>query len=179
MEQTEGILIRSQPWSDTSLITTWLTSGHGKIRLMARGARRPGSPLAGKLDLFYKAEIAFASSRRSSLHSLREARLLEPFQAPPASAFQNLFLCGYFAELIDMATEPGQPAAEIYDLLSRAVSHLNTSPASLRALEHFERQLVLLLGITEESTSALSALGQYCGRIPASREAAFRLLPQA
>ena len=111
MEQTEAILIRKQPWSDTSLITTWLTSGHGKITAMARAARRPASPFAGRLDLFHKAEIGYAMPKRGSLHTLREVRLLEVFAATSAS---NLFLCGYFAELIDLVTQPGEPFPRIH-----------------------------------------------------------------
>ena len=130
MEQTEAILIRKQAWSDTSLITTWLTSGHGKITAMARAARKPGSQFAGSLDLFHKAEIGYVMPKRGSLHTLREVRLLEVFAATSAS---NLFLCGYFAELIDLVTQPGEPFPEIYDLFSRATAHLSRSPASTRS----------------------------------------------
>jgi DNA repair protein RecO (recombination protein O) len=137
MEQTEAILIRKQAWSDTSLITTWLTSGHGKITAMARAARRPSSPFAGRLDLFHKAEIGYAMPKRGSLHTLSEVRLVEVFGATSAS---NLFLCGYFAELIDLVTQPGEPFPEIYDLFSRATAHLSRSPASMRALEFFESE---------------------------------------
>ncbi|MEI8292404.1 MAG: DNA repair protein RecO [bacterium] len=173
MEQTEAILIRKQNWSDTSLITTWLTSGHGKVIAMARSARRPASAFAGRLDLFHKTEIGYAVAKRGSLHTLREVRLIEVFVSPSAA---NLFLCGYFAELIDRVTQPGEPFPEIYDLLSRATSHLARSPATARALEFFEAELCRLLGIHDGTNCALAAIETYCGRIPASRMAAWQLL---
>jgi DNA repair protein RecO (recombination protein O) len=173
MEQTEAILIRKQPWSDTSLITTWLTSGHGKVTAMARSARRPGSAFAGRLDLFHKTEIGYATAKRGAMHTLREVRLLEVFASPSAP---NLFLCGYFAELIDRVTQPGEPFPEIYDLFSRATAHLGRAPATLRALDFFENELCRLLGIHDGSSCALAAIETYCGRIPASRMAAWQLL---
>ena len=133
MEQSEGILIRKSPWSETSLIVTWLTPSHGKIRLVAQAARRPSSPLAGCLDLFFKAEITFAISRKSDLHRLSEVRVTEPFDASCVPC-ANVFLGGYFAELVDATTEPGQPAADIYDLLVRATAFLRSRPAALQML---------------------------------------------
>lgn len=177
MEQTEGILIRRTAWSDTSLITTWLTRDHGKIRLLAKAARKPASTFAGKIDLFFHAEIGFALSSKSSLHALREVRLLDAFDAA-AVPCGNVFLCGYFAELLDLCTEGGQPSPDLYALLLRAVGHLRGTPASRRALDYFEQELCRLLGISGSPANSLSALGNYCGRIPASREEAVRFLPR-
>lgn len=173
MEQTEAILIRKRNWSDTSLIVTWFSADHGKITTMARSARRPGHSFSGRLDLFYKAEIGFAISRKSSVHTLREVQLLEAFDSSMAP---NLFLCGYFAELIDRVTQPSDPLIEVYDLLARAVAHLKSQPATLRALEFFEKELCRHLGLLEESSCVLATIESYCGGIPASRKAALNLL---
>jgi len=173
MQQTEALLIRKQVWSDTSLIVTWLTPAHGKVRTLARAARRPGNPLAGKLDLFFRAEIAFTLSRRTSLHALREVSLLQAFDSPSVS---SVFLCGYFAELADAATESGQPAPEIFNLLGRAIAHLRVQAASLRALEHFEIELCRVLGVQDDRAHPLATIESYCGRIPASRAAALRMM---
>lgn len=171
VQESPAILIRRLAWSETSWIVTWLTRDHGKISTVARGARRPDSPHSGKLDLFFVAEISYAISRKSSLHSLREVRLLSGF---PGNPFPNVFLAAYFAELVDLITQPGEPVEPVYHLLERAVGFLRTSPASLRALEHFERELARVIGV--ESPDPLPALETYCGRIPSSRTAALRLL---
>ena len=173
MEQTEAILIRKRNWSDTSLIVTWFSAEHGKITTMARSARRPGHSFSGRLDLFYKADIGFVVSRKSSVHTLREIQLLEVFDSKMATI---LFLCGYFAELIDMVTEPSDPLIEVYNLFARAVAHLKAQPATLRALEFFETELCRLLGLHEESGCVLATIESYCGSIPASRQAAMTLL---
>ncbi len=175
MEESEAILIRRIAWSDNSLITVWLTESHGKLRLMARSARRPQSPFSGKLDLFFRGEIGFATNRKSSLGTLREVHLLAPFDGGTVPC-ANVFLCGYFAELIDLCTQEGQPVPELFDLLKRAVEHLRETAASLRALEHFEREMARVLGVGDDGRHPLAAIEAYCGRIPASRAAATGLL---
>lgn len=176
MEQTEAILIRRHAWSDTSLILTWSTAVHGKVRTVAKGARRTASAFAGRLDLFHRVEIGYALSRRGDLHTLREIRLVAPFAA---SAAANLFLAGYFAELVDRTTEPGQPVPEIHDLLVRALTHLGSAPASVRALVFFEEELCRQLGIFEASGSALVELERYCGKIPPSRNEVLELMSRS
>jgi len=176
MQQAEGILIRRYLWSDTSFITTWLTPHAGKLRLMAKGARRPKSSFAGKVDLFYHAEIGYVSARgTSTLHTLSEVRLVAPFDAGSVPC-ANVFLLGYFAELVDLCTEGGNASPELFDLLLRAVEHLRKKPATARALGHFETELCRVLGIIEERKPALGVLAAYCGKVPESRAAAVQLL---
>jgi DNA repair protein RecO (recombination protein O) len=135
---------------------------------MARGARRPASPFSGKLDLFYIGEISFVLSTRSSLHTLREVQILEPFDASNLPS-PNLFLCSYFAELADLVTEPCTPVTGLFELLTRALTHLKSHPASLRALDFFEKELARSLGIGDAASHPLAALEAHCGRIPKSR----------
>ena len=176
MEQTEAILIRRHAWSDTSLVLTWSTSAHGKVRTMAKGALRAGSVFAGRVDLFHRVEIGYEPARRGDLHTLREIRLVTPFAA---SAAANLFLAGYFAELVDRSTEPGHPVPEIHGLLVRALSHLGSAPATGRALVFFEEELCRLLGIFEACGCALAELERYCGKIPPSRNEVVSLLSKS
>ena len=175
MEHSPAILIRRRTWGDTSWIVTWLTLGHGKVSTMARGARRPASPFSGKLDLFYIGEISFVLSRKSSLHTLREVQILEPFDAECLPS-PNLFLGCYFVELAELVTEPDAPVSGIFDLLTRALTHIKNNAASIRALDFFEKELGRTLGISGAATHPLAALEAHCGGIPRSRSTLLRLL---
>lgn len=176
MEQADAILIRSTRWSDTSLITTWLTASQGKVRLVARSARKPGSAFAGKIDLFYRAEIGFAPPKGSGgMGNLREVKLTKPFDAARMPC-ANVFLGGYFAELVDLCTEHHEPVPDVFFLLARAVEYLGVQPANARALDHFENELCRVLGIHGGDRPAIASLESYAHRIPASRAAALRML---
>lgn len=176
METTAAILLRKTKLSDTSLIVEWLTETHGKIKTVAKGARRPKSAFTGRLDLFFLADIHFARSRKSDLHILKEAELREPFEGLREN-YQRVQLASYFVELIELVTEPDHAAADLFDLLQRAFRYLNTGQPTKRALLHFESELVRLLGIHGAPNVTPSvAIGRAHGRLPSVRGELLKLL---
>lgn len=170
MDTTAAILLRRTKLSDTSLIITWFTEAHGKLKTVAKGARRPKSPFAGKLDLFFDAEISFARSRKSELHTLREV-VLKNAREGLRTEYRRVQLAAYFVELIELVTEPDHPAPELHDLLKRGLDYLDANPPTKKALLHFESELTRLLGIRDKKqTSAARAIGHVAGRLPAGRK---------
>jgi DNA repair protein RecO (recombination protein O) len=129
--------------TDTSLIVTWFTEGFGKLKTVAKGARRPKSPFLGKLDLFYLDDIVVVHSRSSELHILKECalidahpRLRQDFSATAAAA--------YLCELTDLTTEVETPVPKLFEALRsglKAVEH--QAEASVR---QFEMRLFDALG---------------------------------
>jgi len=168
LETTRAILLRKTKLSETSLILTWLTDLHGKLRTVAKGARQAKSKFVGRLDLFFDCEISYVRSRKSDLHTLREVVLREPYEGVRAE-FERVSLAAFFVELIELVTEPEHAVPELSDLLRRALRHLNENSASRRALEHFESELVGLLGIAHPQVSACVAIGRAYHRIQAGR----------
>ncbi|MES0372433.1 MAG: DNA repair protein RecO [Mariprofundaceae bacterium] len=58
-----ALLLRRIPFSDTSLICHFLTEQHGRITLMARGARRAKSPFRAALAPLYLLNISWRPGR--------------------------------------------------------------------------------------------------------------------
>jgi len=179
VETTAAILLRRTKLSETSWIVTWFTEAQGKTKTVAKGARQPKSKFAGVLDLFFDCEIQYARSRKSELHQLREAALREP-HAGLRLEYSRVALAAYFVELIEVVTEPDHPVPELYDLLRRALGFLNAQPASLRALLHFESELVRLLGIQGQvGVTPAVAIGRAYQRLPKARAGLLRTLGEA
>ncbi len=176
-ETCRAILVRRTRWAESSLVITWLTDRFGALRTVARGALRPKSPFAGKVDLFHQGEITFALSRASTLHSLREMELTCSF-SPVGHHYEAVVLASYFAELSALVAPPMQPAMNLHDLLTRALNHLRAQPPTLKALEHFEREVARILGVLDVSGKVhpVSALTHLCGRLPAGRSTALGAL---
>jgi DNA repair protein RecO (recombination protein O) len=169
VETTNAILLRKTKLTETSLIITWFTAAHGRLKTVAKGARQPKSRFAGMLDLFFDCEIQFARSRKSELHILREVVLREA-HAELRTEYRRVSLASYFVELIELVTEPEHPAPELYDLLRRAFAHLGEQAASLRALLHFEAELVRLLGIQGQvNVTPAVAIGRAYHSLPSTR----------
>lgn len=181
MESTTAILLRKRKLSDTSLIVSWCTESLGCIQTAAKGARRAKSPFAGKLDLFFEAEIQIARSKRSSLHTLSEVALKNPF----SGIRQNLRrtqAASYFVELIELCTESDHHEPELFSLLRRAFNFLNDKDPDLRAVLHFETELARIAGVHDTKmvkTNPALALANLFGRLPSSRADLLKVLAKS
>ena len=157
-ESASGLILRVRPLTETSLIIHWLTPELGRIATVAKGARRPKSPFAGRLDLFFAADFSFSRSRSSSLHNLREVKLRETHGAIRAD-MTKLQQAGYAAAFIEQTTETDTPLPDIYQLASDFLKFLceyKTSPQNIYTLE---LKLLRELGLTPDLTKARLTLG--------------------
>jgi DNA repair protein RecO (recombination protein O) len=148
-ESTHGIILRTRPLTETSLIVHWLTPDLGRIATVARGARRPKSPFAGKLDLFYAADFCFSRSRRSELHMLREVSL-RATHGPIREDVARLQQASYAAAFLEQATETETPLLEIFELTRAFLNHLCAAPPLPRNVFLLELKLLRELGLEPE-----------------------------
>jgi DNA repair protein RecO (recombination protein O) len=171
MESTTAILLRKRKLSDTSLIIHWCTNSLGCVQTVAKGARRAKSPFAGKLDLFFEAEIQIARSKKSDLHTLREVALRNPFSGIRAS-YLRMQVAAYFVELVEICTESDHHDAELFALLQRAFGYLSDKEPTLRAVTHFETELARIAGVHDVNAikkDPAFALASLFGKLPMSR----------
>ena len=146
VERSQGLILRTRPLTETSLIVHWLTADFGRIATVAKGARRSNSPFRGKLDLFYLADFSFARSRRSELHTLREVVLRETHSAL-RQELAWLQQAGYCAALVEQTTETDTPLPVVYELMRGLLDHLSKQPPQPQTLFAFELQLLNELGL--------------------------------
>jgi DNA repair protein RecO (recombination protein O) len=154
-ERAEGIVLRRQPVTESSLIVTWYTREFGKLKTLAKGARRPKGPFQGKIDLFYCDEIVFLPSRRSDLHLLHDCFLEEP-HARLRESVESLAAASYVCELVEMATEREDPNIRIHSLLRAILDALERQNNAV-LLIWFEIQLLAAAGWAPKWEAATSA----------------------
>jgi DNA repair protein RecO (recombination protein O) len=177
MISTCAIVIRLTRLTETSLIVHWFTDSLGLVKTVAKGARRAKSPFAGQIDLFFGGEVSFTRARQGELHTLREAAIRQ-WREGLRKNYTATLLAAYFCQLLESAVEPEHPEPELYDLLKRALDHVDASPPSLRALRHFESELARLLGVSHHQHAAEFSLRETLGVLPAGRsELVERLSP--
>lgn len=146
IESARGLILRTRPLTETSLIVHWLTPDLGRIATVAKGARRPKSPFVGKLDLLYVADFSFSRSRRSDLHVLREV-LLREIHAPLRQNLSSLWRATYAGALIEQATETETPLQGIYELMLGFLFYLCRLPCGPQMVFAFELRLLHELGL--------------------------------
>jgi DNA repair protein RecO (recombination protein O) len=145
-ERASGVILRTRPLTETSLIVQWLTADYGRMTTVAKGARRAKSPFAGKLDLFYEGEFSFVRSRRSDLHTLCEVAIRETNRA-----LRGDLLClrqaAYCAALLEQTTETETPLPGVCELFKGLLRQIASVPPQPRTVFAFELKLLRELGL--------------------------------
>jgi len=101
----EALLLRRIPYGDTSLICHFLTREHGRMALMARGARRTKSPLRAALTPLYPLMIRWRSGR-TGMGTLIDVERGVPL-LPESSMLAGLELLAVAAGLFHEGDLPG------------------------------------------------------------------------
>jgi DNA repair protein RecO (recombination protein O) len=152
-ERATGIVLRTHPVTETSLIVHWLTEEQGRLATVAKGARRSSSPFRGRLDLWYLCDLSFARSRRSDLHVLREVHLRET-HAPLRTDLGRLRQAAYAAALVEQSTETETPLGAIYGHIRDLLGELARHPPQPVAVFAFEMKLLVELGLQPDLAEA-------------------------
>jgi DNA repair protein RecO (recombination protein O) len=149
IETATGLILRTRPLTETSLIVHWLTPDFGRIATVAKGARRPKSLFHGKLDLFYEADISFSRSRHSDLHILREAVLRETHGAIRED-IGKLRQAACAAAFIEQVTETETPLPAVFELMRGFLDCLCQQKPSAQLVFAFELKLLRELGLNPD-----------------------------
>jgi len=168
VQSSHATIIRLTPLTDSSLIVHWFSEEYGLLKTAAKGARRPKSPFAGMLDLFFKGEMTFQRARRGDLHVLREVSIHQ-WRVGLRRDYRSTLFAAYCCQLLEAAVMPEHPEPGLHDLLNRALDHADQQEPAMRSLTHYEREFARLLGISHEGKEADGLLREALGGLPASR----------
>lgn len=140
----KGIVLRETQTKETDKILTVLTAEHGKLAVIARGARRRNSRIAAASELLAYSELVVY--RRGNWYMLDEGSTLSLWERVRQD-IELLALASYFAELAEAVTGEDEPAEELLALLLNslyALDALGKPPELVRAA--FELKLLSLSG---------------------------------
>jgi DNA repair protein RecO (recombination protein O) len=141
--RTEAIILRRQDFSEADRILTVLTPSYGKIRLLAKGIRKPASRKAGHLEPFTRVDLLIAHGRTFDLITQAESRWVF------SSAGSDLVRFGcasYAAEALDRFAVEGVEAHQLYQLLRATLERLDEDVDPGLILRHFELELLDIAG---------------------------------
>jgi DNA repair protein RecO (recombination protein O) len=192
--RTEAVIIRRGDFGEADRLLTIITP-QGKRRVVAKGARKTTSRLAGHIELFTHATLLLAVGR--NLDIITQSAILHSFDRLRGD-LRRIGSAYYAAELIDRLTEEEDENRPAFALLVATLAALDASRNVDLALRFYELHLLGYLGyrpqlyhcatcqepLTEEADRfSLSGGGVLCPRCaPADRAAtamslnAFKLL---
>lgn len=136
-----GYILHSRPYRDTSSLLEVFSREHGRVGLVARGARGPKSKLRSVLQPFQPVLLSWLA--RGDLGTLTDA---EPHGMTPALTGRALLSGYYLNELLQRLTHRHDPHPALYDAYQEAMVGLSDIPQTERVLRLFEKRLLRELG---------------------------------
>lgn len=125
---TRGIILTRTNYGEADKIVTLLTPDMGKVRLMAKGVRKPKSKLAGGVELFCVSQVGYITGR-TDLSTLTSARIERQFEHIAKDIDRTMF--GYdVIKCISTITED-EAGKDYYDLLEAVLATLDNLSISL------------------------------------------------
>lgn len=119
---TEGIVLTRTDFQEADRILTLLTPDHGKLRVIAKGVRRPRSKLAGGIELLSVSDITVLPGR-GELGTLISTRLITHY-ANIVQDIQRTMLAYDFLKRTNRVTEDAA-GEEYFMILQRTLDALN------------------------------------------------------
>jgi DNA repair protein RecO (recombination protein O) len=140
-EDEHAYVLHTYPFQDTSVVVEAFTRQHGRIGILAKGARRPKSPLRAALLAFQPLSIAWAG--RGELPILVRADWVGRQHVLTGLAM----MCGYYLnELLLKLVQRDDAHEGLFDAYDEALRGLAGAEKSQAVLRRFEIALLREIG---------------------------------
>lgn len=141
VQQHPAFLLHHRPFRDTSLLLDIFSRDHGRLALVARGARSQKSRLKPLLRPFLPLQLSWLL--RADLGTLTGAEL----DGQPQTLSGDALMSGYYLnELILHLLHRHDPQPEVFAAYAQTITRLAGSDDPAPALRVFEIELLKLLG---------------------------------
>ena len=167
LEDQPGYVLHSYPYSETSLIVETFTRAHGRVPLLAKGAKRPRSALRGLLMQFQRISLSWAG--RGELKNLTRAEWLGGI---PALGQTALFCGFYLNELLLKLLARDDAHERLFDCYEAALTELAEGGREAVILRIFEKELLREIGY------AVNLRGEAATGLPLVPEARYAYVPE-
>ena len=150
--RAEALVLRRSDFGEADRLLTLLTRDQGKLRAIAKGARRPTSRHSGNLEPFVHVQLLLARGRE--LEIVTQSQLLHAHRRlrEDLLAASHAY---YLAEVTDALLESDDPAARPFALLLAAFEALDSGADPTLLAAHYLLQLLDALGFRPELFACL------------------------
>jgi DNA repair protein RecO len=141
-----AVVLRTYDYGETSLVVSFLTRSYGKVRLLAKGAKKEKSPFSGSLRTGNIGEIVFYYRVDRGLQLLKEIESRNIFE----NAVEDLEkLCIFQAglEVVDRSVIEREADERVFDLLEGFMEALTGTRDSWAVLFTLYVRLLTISGV--------------------------------
>lgn len=139
--QQPAFVLHTYAYRETSLIVETLTQDFGRVALLAKGARRPRSPVRGVLMAFQPLALSWFGKRE--LRTLKNAE----WQGGQAPLTGSALMCGFYLnELLLKLLPRDDPHPALFQHYRDTLNLLAAGTLQAIALRRFEKRLLQEIG---------------------------------
>ncbi|NGQ94108.1 DNA repair protein RecO [Brevibacillus sp. SYP-B805] len=154
----EGIVIRSVDYGESSKVITLFTREHGKVGVMARGAKKPKSRLSAVSQLFTHGFFLCKAGTGTGMPDLSQGEIMEAYRDLRQDIMRTAY-AAYIAELIDRTTHEREPNPFLFQLLSLTFRYMDEGKDAEILTRIVECKLLTVAGIRPQLHACCN-----CGR---------------
>jgi DNA repair protein RecO (recombination protein O) len=141
LDDQPAYVLHSYPFRETSLVVEVFTRHHGRVALVARGARRPRSAVRGVLLAFQPLLLSWYG--KNELRTLHKAE----WQGGMPQLQGRALICGFYLnELLLKLTAREDPHETLFERYTETLRELGATENHAAVLRGFERRLLQELG---------------------------------
>jgi DNA repair protein RecO (recombination protein O) len=121
---SETYVLRTYPFRESDLIVSFLTRDQGKLRGVARRARKPKSTYGSGLERLSLVNLSYSQKETRELVNLNSCDLLQS-QFDLLTDFDTSVTLDYLAEVSDHLLPPHEPNERFFRLLTAVLNHMH------------------------------------------------------
>jgi DNA repair protein RecO (recombination protein O) len=143
---SESFILQTYPFREADLVVSFFTRDQGKLRGVARRARRPKSSFGSGLERLSHATVSYYQKENRVLVSLNSCDLLQS-QFALASHYEASVALDYLAEVTEQLLPPNETNERHFRLLIAVLESLREGGNVWTAVTYFALWAVRLAGL--------------------------------
>lgn len=151
-QRVEAIVLKHSDFGEADRLLTLYSREQGKLRALAKGARKPGSRKGGHLEPFSRVRLLLGKGRELAVVSQAEA--VETNSALTEN-LEALGYASYVVELLDRFSGEHDENAALYRLLRDTLQRLAAGDELQLAVRYYEVRLLDQVGFRPELLTCL------------------------
>ncbi len=120
---SESFVLRTYPYREADLVVSFFSRDMGKLRGIARRARRPKSAFGSGLERLSRVRMAYFQKETAELVSLSGCELVES-QFALQSDYAVSMALDYFTEVTEQMLPPHEPNERFFRLLAAVLAYV-------------------------------------------------------
>jgi DNA repair protein RecO (recombination protein O) len=163
---TTAIVLRTHAFGESDKIVTLLTRDAGKLKGIARGAKRSLRRFGGSLELFSHVRVDLRERRTAELAFLERAVLLHPWRRLLTS-LERYAAASHVIEVADKLTVEREVGDRLYSVVVASLARLDRAEPGPLTLRLFELAALAACGYRYDFASCAACRRVWTGGPPA------------